>query len=521
MRGNTLLENISKLNTFIHMTKSNEFLEIYIEKIMNNRSKNIKFINDFDHISLELLYTSLQIMNSNTKNIKDEINKLDKNELKHYLDKAKGIGFFKSQVPTIRDNESLITYLTDSLANGSYVCNNNNTIKFDNGLIVDSDWVVEFAHFLVTSFNNNVNLSSDGMNYVFYNVTVPEPDTNVVRTYIKEIKLYEYSISKKGNQKLSYDNVKYLINTFSNIEEYDFKKLKDINSKLAKEGYILSINKKNPQFNSQDKLKLEKLLNESENNKVLTEYVKETLRCYNSQANMNRRNLIDNYELLLSLAHAYKCAYSLEECRKLFTLNKQREELRNAIAMANFYINYIYDEENLNKYFNYAMLKLDRLKPNIIDYETPEYKEIIKDLSALNKKSVIINRKINKYLFNARHIPSDNTELLEDNKTSLDRNCKELEKTVKEIKMLREQLDEEKDENRRDSNINKTKIKYIKDSLIAGTYTYDKDTSIITFDVYSNKDYHHAFNLEISLEEFIDIFLSDHNRNLRINYYQI
>ena len=49
----------------------------------------------------------------------------------------------------------------------------------------------------------------------------------------------------------------------------------------------------------------------------------------------------------------------------------------------------------------------------------------------------------------------------------------------------------------------------------------NKDTSLITFDVYSNKDYHHAFNLEISLEEFIDVLLSDHNRNLRINFYQI
>ena len=33
-RGNTLLENISKLNTFIHMIKSNEFLSIYLEKIL-------------------------------------------------------------------------------------------------------------------------------------------------------------------------------------------------------------------------------------------------------------------------------------------------------------------------------------------------------------------------------------------------------------------------------------------------------------------------------------------------------
>jgi hypothetical protein len=359
------------------------------------------------------------------------------------------------------------------------------------------------------------------MNYKFNNISIPEINTTIARTFIKEIKLYEYSISKKGNQRLSYDNVKYLINTFSAVEEYDFKKLQDINSKLAKEGYVLSVNKKNPTFNSQDKMKLEKLLNEEEASEIIKEFIKETLSCYNSKANINRRNLIDNYELLLSLSHAYKCSYSLDECRKLFSLKEHREEIRSALAMANFYINFIYDEYNLNKYFNYSLLKLDKLKPNIIDYETPEYKEIIKELSSLNKKSVTINRKINKYLFNARRLPVDNQKQLEDNKNNLDRNCKELEKTVKEIKILREQLNEEKDENRRASNINKTKIKYIKDSLIAGTYSYDKDTSLITFDVYSSKDYHRAFNLEISLEDFIDIFLSDHNRNLRINFYQI
>ena len=57
MRDNKLFENISKLNTFVHMLKSNELLKIYIEKITNNRSKNLKFVNDFDYIALDLLYT--------------------------------------------------------------------------------------------------------------------------------------------------------------------------------------------------------------------------------------------------------------------------------------------------------------------------------------------------------------------------------------------------------------------------------------------------------------------------------
>ena len=43
-RGNSLISNVSKLNTFIYMAKSNEYLGIYIEKILNNRSKSLKFI---------------------------------------------------------------------------------------------------------------------------------------------------------------------------------------------------------------------------------------------------------------------------------------------------------------------------------------------------------------------------------------------------------------------------------------------------------------------------------------------
>jgi hypothetical protein len=56
---------------------------------------------------------------------------------------------------------------------------------------------------------------------------------------------------------------------------------------------------------------------------------------------------------------------------------------------------------------------------------------------------------------------------------------------------------------------------------MAGTYNYDPDTSLITFNVYSKKDYHRAFSLEISLEDFRSIILSENNKNIRINFYQI
>ncbi len=524
IRGNTLLENITKLNTFIHMTKSNEFLSIYIEKIINNKSKNIKFINDFDHISLDLLYTSLQIMNNKETITKEEYNKLDKKELKYYIDKVKGMSYFKNQVSSIKNEEVLVCYLKNALASGRYICNNNNTVKFDNGLIIDSDWIVEFSNFLISSLNNNVNLSSDGLTYCFNTVTMPpEPSEdegeNNVKNFIKSIKLYEYSVTRKDGKKLSYQDIKYLLDTLTGIEEYDFKQLQDINSVLAKEKFCLSINKKQVSFTTQEKLKIEKLLNEEDSVQLLKEYIEDTLKCHNSKSNINRRKLIESYELLRSLAHAYKCNYSLIECRKLFDLKAKKDEIKMALMIANFYINYIYDEENLHKYFNYALLKLDNVKPNIIDYETPEYKEIISELSVLNKRVVTINRKINKCLDNARIIAKANVILLEENGKTLSRYCQELEKLVREIKVLREELNDAKDTNRHESNINKTKLKYIKDSIIDGKYSYENDT--LTFDSYSPKDYHHTFHLELSSEEFIDYILSDYNRNIRINFYQI
>lgn len=519
IRGNTLLDNISKLNTFIHMTKSNEFLGIYLEKIMNKKSKSIKFINDFDYISLDLLYTSLQIMSNKKELSKDEYNKIDKKELKYYMDKVKGIGYFKKQNPQFKSEDIIIKYLIKALSNGEYICNHNNTIKFDNGVIVDSDWIVEFSNFLITSLNNNVNLSPNGLTYNFTTITIPKRDINFHK-FLKNIRLHEYNVTRKDGKKLSFQDIKYLINELSIIDDYDFNQLKDINSELSKEKYSLSINKRNLNLKTEDKNKLEKLYNEEIDSNIIKGFLDDTFNCYNSRSNKNKRRLIENYEILRSLSHAYKCNYSLNECRKLFSLEERKEELLNSFAIANFYINYIYDEENLFKYFNYSLLKLNDLKPTIIDYETPEYKNIISTLSQLNKKVVVINRRINKYLENARLHKAD-IKYVEETSQGFSRNCSELERAVKEIKSLRHQLEDAKDVNRHQSNINKTKIKYIKESIINGRYNYDKEKEMLIFDDYSIKDYHHTFHLEITLKDFIEIVLSDYNRNLRINFYQI
>ena len=60
-----ILENITKLSTNVLMTNSNNYLSIYLEKILNKKSKTLKFIPEFNCELLELLYTSLQLMNYN------------------------------------------------------------------------------------------------------------------------------------------------------------------------------------------------------------------------------------------------------------------------------------------------------------------------------------------------------------------------------------------------------------------------------------------------------------------------
>lgn len=519
-RENVLLENISKLNTYIHMTKSNELLRIYLEKITNKKSKSLKFVPDFDYISLDLLYTSLSIMNTQNKITTEEFNKIDKGELKYYFGKIKGINTFKKQVPSLNSEEIVINFLLKNLAEGNYIVNNNCTVKFPNGLILDSDWLVEFANFLTTSLNMNTYLSSDCKSFTIKTVVVPEKKDNI-RNFLKDLKIYEYVVTHRERKKITFSNLKYLINTLCNIEDYDFKELQKINSSLAKENFTLSVNKQKANFSSSDKLKLEKLLNEKDDIEVIKEFIKDKMNCYNTKKKQMKKDLLNSYEILRSLTYAYKSSYNLVECRKLFSVDEETDKLYSALIMANFYINFIYDESNLLKHFNYSILELDFIKPTIIDYETTEYKTIINNLSTLNKKIVLENRKINKILAITRLSPKSSVPLLKEESKSLAKHCKNLEQYVSESRALREELETAKDENHQKDNMNKTKIKYIKESIIEGNYSFDKDTSMLTFDNFSKKDYHHTFHLEISLKDFENDILSEKNRNSRINFYQI
>ena len=133
---------------------------------------------------------------------------------------------------------------------------------------------------------------------------------------------------------------------------------------------------------------IEKLFQENQFNELI-DYIKEHSKCYDSKTNINKRRLHNSFELLRSLTHAYKCNYTLDECRKLFSLDEDYEKILSSLALSNFYINYIYDEKNLKNYFNYALLDFNDFKPKTIDYETDEYKNLLTELSKINKKIIL------------------------------------------------------------------------------------------------------------------------------------
>ncbi|MBQ8192547.1 MAG: hypothetical protein IJZ46_00525 [Bacilli bacterium] len=512
IRGNTLIESVAKLNTYILMNKSHESLKLYINKILTKQCKNLKFIHDYDHVPLDLLYTSLQIMNTNDISLK-ELNKIDKKELKYYIGKTKGIPHFRKMNSTIKDEESFINYIKRALSNGEYVCNHNNTVKFDNGIVLDSTWLIEFSHFIINSLNINSNLSLDSKTYSFKTIQISEKKDNI-KNFIKDIKLYEYNVTRKDNKILTYQNVEYLINILSQIDNYDFKQLQDINSELSKEQYCLSINKLNVNFNKDSKVIIEKYINE-EMYEELVEYIKDYFNCNDSKSKKNKRKLIRTFEMIRSISHAYKNNYSLDECRKLFDLNEQSNEIKNAIAIADFYITYIYDQSNLLKYFNYELLDLNLIKPNIIDYDNNEYKIVLNDLSSLNKKVVSENKKINKLIDLTKH-QKDDAKTKE-----LDECCNSLGKLIQEANELRNELNSLKNSNRTLANINKTKIKYIKEAISSGKYTYNSKEDVLVFVCNDKKDQHKTFELEIKLEEFEQALLNETNKNIRINFYQL
>ena len=92
------MNKINKLFTYTNTSKSLDLLDFYIEKITNPLSKKLKFIEDFDVLSLDLLYTSIKYVGINEYNF----SKLDSKELSYYINLSKGINFFTKQNKTIK-----------------------------------------------------------------------------------------------------------------------------------------------------------------------------------------------------------------------------------------------------------------------------------------------------------------------------------------------------------------------------------------------------------------------------------
>ena len=198
-----ILENITKLSTNILMTNSNNYLSIYLEKILNRKSKTLKFIPEFNCELLELLYTSLQLMNYNDTLRLEDYNKLDRLELKKYLTQ---VSYYKNQVSTLKTDLSLINYIINALSNGSYAYTSNGKVKFDNNLVVELNWLVEFSNFLVQSLIVNENLSNDRKTYSFKLVELPNTYENI-RQITKETLVYEFNVTRQDKRMLKIDNL--------------------------------------------------------------------------------------------------------------------------------------------------------------------------------------------------------------------------------------------------------------------------------------------------------------------------
>lgn len=522
MNNTNSSNDILKLYTLVNTNKSLDLLNVYIEKIANNQSKKLKYIIDFEATNLDILFTTLKLLNISSKITYKEYERLDETEINFYLEKMHGLKYFTNQNKNIKTNIDLINYLIDALTHGSYVCNMNSTIRLNDELIVDDDWLISFLNFLISSLMLGEYISPDRRKFTMKTLEFPsssEFGTNL-RLFLKNTKIYEYNVVKKDNKEITYQELVLLYNKLTKISNYDFKTLKELNSELTKEHYTLSVTKANLSLTSKTKKTIDNLYNETnEINDTIKEFIKDNLLIHNRQAKKVKTNLIDVYEILRSLAYAYKNNYTLKECRKLFDLNKIKKDLELALNIARFYINYLYDEKNLKANYYYESLSLDGIRPSVIDYETDEYKTIIAKLSTLNKKIILANRKINKYLELGRHISRENDALIKENSRKVGSLCQELEHLVSEVSNLRQELNTIKDENNHHNNTNLTKVNYLKEAINTNDITI-KD-NLITITIYSKKDYHRMFHLEITPSTLKNILFSAENLNIRTKFYTL
>ena len=111
MNNTNSSNDILKLYTLVNTNKSLDLLNVYIEKIANNQSKKLKYIIDFEATNLDILFTTLKLLNISSKITYKEYERLDETEINFYLEKMHGLKYFTNQNKNIKTNIDLINYL--------------------------------------------------------------------------------------------------------------------------------------------------------------------------------------------------------------------------------------------------------------------------------------------------------------------------------------------------------------------------------------------------------------------------
>lgn len=483
------MNKINKLFTYTNTSKSLDLLDFYIEKITNPLSKKLKFIEDFDVLSLDLLYTSIKYVGINEYNF----SKLDSKELSYYINLSKGINFFTKQNKTIKTKKNLISYLIKNLSTGNYYYGIDNIVYIGN-IIVDIEWLVSISNFLINSLNLSDLITEDRHTFIYRFL-----DKKSNKYY-----LYEYQVSKNNNKKISYHEQLYLYDLLKTINNYNFQGLKKLNSTLNKDGYSLSVNKQSLTNTKANKEYFKKLTKDK-----LEEYLNDFFQTSNRHSLVTRINMIETYELFRSLAHAYKEKYSPNKCRSLFCLNNDNITLCKLFSK--YYLNYIYDLKSLQKNYHYNELNTEYLKVTVIDYRHHNYLGTLKKISQISDKIVKQNKSINKQMIKNY----TNINVLKTNARRFNNSCNKLYTLVKNKKELETKLMSYGDYNKGDKDY---LINYLTKSIFSYNYHFEEGVIHLYIDNYTYDDT--IFKLDTGITNLHNFVNDEENLLHRTRFYK-
>ncbi len=454
------MNKIYRLYTYINTYKSLELLNIYLDKINNGKSTHLRFIDEFDLTSLDLLFTAIKYKNINNINV----SKLDRKELNYYIKKGKGITYFSKQNKSISDKKDLINYLVNKLNKGDYYFDFEGIVRIGN-VLINKEWLLEISEFLVNSYYLEEFISD---NRKLFSYTIYDNGT-----------YYEYNIEKNKKEEITYHEELYLYDLLKNITKYDFKELKNINRLLHKDGYVLSVNK-----NSKSRLI------SNRNNYIMA------------------RDMNEMYELYRSIAHAYQDRCSINKCRKLISSdNKKYMELVYMYVL--YYLEYLYDYDRVNKYLDYENVNIYKVKPSIINYYNREYKKTLCKLVKKKKEIVKQNKIIDLCLMdNYKSI-----DVLKNKGYKLSKEANKLTMLVTNKKELQSKLDVL-------SKLDGNSKQVLFDNITKGlfTYSYRYKNRVLEITLYDKNVI--IFGIEIRIDDLKKILSNEDNLINRVKVYE-